>query len=66
MADKNMVPPANLNGISRPGRGMAAVKPKNFKGTLLRLWNLTVVPQKALLFSGTISDNLRWGTAGRQ
>lgn len=41
MADKNMVPPANLNGISRPGRGMAAVKPKNFKGTLLRLWNLT-------------------------
>ena len=36
------VPPQNLNGISRPGRmGANVVKPKNLKGTLLRLWNLT-------------------------
>lgn len=42
MSEKNTgVPPANLNGISRPGRSGAAVKPKNMKGTLLRLWKLT-------------------------
>lgn len=36
------VPPQNLNGISRPGRmGANVVKPKDLKGTLLRLWNLT-------------------------
>ena len=37
----NSVPPAHLNGISRPGRGMVVVKPKNLKGTLRRLWELT-------------------------
>lgn len=42
MAEKNsFVPPTDLNGISRPGRGKATVKPKNMKGTLLRLWRLT-------------------------
>lgn len=42
MADRNQaVPPANLNGISRPGRGGVVVKPKNMKGTLGRLWRLT-------------------------
>ena len=41
MADKNMTPPANLSGITRPGRGIVVVKPKDFKGTLHRLWRLT-------------------------
>lgn len=42
MAERNQaVPPANLNGISRPGRGGVVVKPKNMKGTLGRLWRLT-------------------------
>ncbi len=42
MAEKSAgVPPANLNGISRPGRGAVVVKPKNMKGTLRRLWRLT-------------------------
>mgnify|MGYP002511927201 CR=1 FL=1 len=42
MAERNAgVPPANLNGISRPGRGGVVVKPKNMKGTLGRLWELT-------------------------
>ena len=38
---KGMAPPANLTGISRPGRGGVVVKPKNMKGTLTRLWQLT-------------------------
>lgn len=42
MAEKNQaVPPANINGISRPGRGGVVVKPKNMKGTLGRLWRMT-------------------------
>ena len=41
MAAINNVPPAQMNGISRPGRGMIVVKPKNMKGTLARLWALT-------------------------
>lgn len=42
MAERNQaVPPSNLNGISRPGRGGVVVKPKNMRGTLRRLWNLT-------------------------
>lgn len=42
MAERNQVaPPANLNGISRPGRGGVVVKPKNMKGTLGRLFRLT-------------------------
>lgn len=42
MADKKFeAPPANINGISRPGRGRAVVKPKDLKGTTLRLWKLT-------------------------
>ncbi|MGB4140337.1 MAG: hypothetical protein WBK98_03380, partial [Limnochordia bacterium] len=36
------IPPSNLSGITRPGRGgMVVVKPKNMKGTLARLWELT-------------------------
>lgn len=42
MSEKNAgIPPANINGISRPGRGGVTLKPKNMKNTLLRLWNLT-------------------------
>lgn len=42
MAEKNQTAPfANLNGISRPGRGGVVVRPKNMKGTLGRLWCLT-------------------------
>ncbi len=49
MAEKGgAVPPANLNGISRPGRGRAVVKPKNMKGTLGRLWRLTRGQRKGL------------------
>lgn len=36
---KNMTPPANNFG--RAGRNAPVVKPKNMKGTLLRLWQLT-------------------------
>lgn len=42
------VPPANPGGISRPGRGGVVVKPKNMKGTLLRLWELTKGQRKGL------------------
>lgn len=49
MAEKNgYAPPANLNGISRPGKGRAVVKPKNMKGTLVRLWKLTKGKRKGL------------------
>ncbi len=48
MAERGGVPPANLNGISRPGRGKAVVKPKNMKGTLVRLWKLTKGQRKGL------------------
>lgn len=41
-------PPQNLSGISRPGRGMQVVKPKNLKGTLKRLWDLTTEKRKGL------------------
>ena len=41
-------PPANMSGISRPGRGMQVVKPKNLKGTLKRLWDLTAGHRKGL------------------
>lgn len=42
MAEKNQTAPfANLNGISRPGRGGVVARPKNMKGTLGRLWCLT-------------------------
>lgn len=41
MAGNMSTPPQNMNGIQRPSRGMVVVKPKNFKGTLIRLWNLT-------------------------
>lgn len=42
MAERNpSVPPANVNGISHPGRGGVVVKPKNMKGTLARLIRLT-------------------------
>ncbi|MGN0299212.1 MAG: ABC transporter ATP-binding protein, partial [Lachnospiraceae bacterium] len=46
--DKNTgIPPANLNGISRPGRGIV-VKPKDMRGTLTRLWGLTKGQRKGL------------------
>lgn len=48
MANNNAAPPDNLNGISRPGRGTVVVKPKNLKGTLLRLWALTKGHRKGL------------------
>lgn len=49
MADKNSgIPPANLNGISRPGRGGITVKPKDMHGTLSRLWQLTAGQRKGL------------------
>lgn len=42
MSDKKTgIPPTNINGISRPGRGTVVVKPKNMMGTLMRLWDLT-------------------------
>lgn len=42
MANEPMsIPPKNMNGIGRPGRGMEVVKPKDLKGSLLRLWQLT-------------------------
>ncbi len=42
MANEPMsIPPKNMNGIGRPGRGMEVVKPKDLKGSLLRLWKLT-------------------------
>ena len=49
MAEKSGgMPPVNLNGISRPGRGGVFVKPKNMKGTLRRLWRLTEGQRKGL------------------
>lgn len=49
MSEKNTgIPPANSNGISRPGRGGVVVKPKNMKGTLARLWGLTKGKRKGL------------------
>lgn len=49
MSDKStFVPPENLNGISRPGRAKAVVKPKDMKGTLRRLWTLTKGQRKGL------------------
>jgi ATP-binding cassette, subfamily B, multidrug efflux pump len=45
MADKSLPPPAGMPGIGGPGRGAMrgrpAVKPKDLKGTLRRLWLLT-------------------------
>ncbi|MCI9143135.1 MAG: ABC transporter ATP-binding protein [Lachnospiraceae bacterium] len=56
---KGYVPPANPSGISRPGRGGVVVKPKNMKGTLGRLWQLTKGHRKGLgwilLLSGLAS-----------
>jgi len=49
MADKNTsIPPSNINGISRPGRGRVVIKPKNMKGTLQRLYQLTEGQRKGL------------------
>ena len=50
MADSRTTatPPQNLSGIQRPGRGMQVVKPKNLKGTLKRLWDLTRGKRKGL------------------
>lgn len=43
--DKNMVTPPSQIGR---GRGIPAVKPKNMKGTLIRLWKLTKGHRKGL------------------
>ena len=48
MADKFSTPPQNMNGIQRPGRGMVVVKPKNMKGTLMRLVEITRGHRKGL------------------
>lgn len=49
MSERNTsVPPANLNGIQRIGRGMIVEKPKNMKSTLSRLWKLTRGQRKGL------------------
>ncbi|MBO5032243.1 MAG: ABC transporter ATP-binding protein [Lachnospiraceae bacterium] len=49
MSEKNTgLPPANINGISRPGRGGVTVKPKNMKSTLLRLFELTKGKRRGL------------------
>lgn len=49
MSEKDRaIPPANLNGISRPGKGGVVVKPKNMKGTLARLWHLTKGQRRGL------------------
>ena len=57
--NKEYVPPRNPGGISRPGRGGVVVKPKNMKGTLGRLWQLTRGHRKGLgwifLLSGLAS-----------
>lgn len=45
MADRFSPPPA---GPGRAGRGRPAVKPKDMKGTLLRLWELTRGQKKGL------------------
>lgn len=39
--DAKYTPPQNQNGIRPMSRTMVVVKPKNFKGTLYRLWVLT-------------------------
>ena len=33
-------PPSNLSGIARPSKGLVVVKPKDMRGTLMRLWQL--------------------------
>ncbi|MCQ2770570.1 MAG: ABC transporter ATP-binding protein/permease [Clostridia bacterium] len=48
MANNYSTPPSNMNGIQRPGRGMVVVKPKNLKGTLIRLWKTTAGHRKGL------------------
>ena len=30
-------PPSNLSGIARPSKGLVVVKPKDMRGTLMRL-----------------------------
>ena len=48
MNGRNATPPQNINGITRPGRGIVVVKPKDMKGTLARLWRLTKGNRKGL------------------
>lgn len=60
MSEKNTgIPPANINGIARFGKGGAVVKPKNMKSTLIRLFELTKGKRKGLgwilLLSGLAS-----------
>ena len=57
--DKNVAPPSQ--GAGRIQRGMPGVKPRNMKGTLLRLWDLTKGHRKGLgwilAFSGLASGS---------
>ena len=50
MADRNTaVPPSNMGSVSRAARGVV-VKPKDLRGTLLRLWKLTCGHRQGLGF----------------
>ncbi len=50
MADNKYtnMPPQNMNGVARPNRGMVVVKPKNMRGTLRRLVDITKGHRKGL------------------
>lgn len=48
MANSNMTPPPASSGGSRGGIRQPAVKPRDLKGTLLRLWKLTKGSRKGL------------------
>lgn len=49
MSENNRnLPPANLGGIGRMNRGRVVEKPKNMKGTLRRLWEVTSGSRKGL------------------
>ena len=49
MADRSFTPPPRTGGIARGlARGKPVVKPKNLRGTMLRLWKLTRGSRKGL------------------
>ena len=61
MADKNMTPPP----MNRNGRGpmfRPREKPKNLKGTLLRLWSLTKGQRKGLALPQVIPPCPCWAS----
>lgn len=57
--NSSSLPPQNMRGISRPGRGMVVVKPKDLRGSVKRLISLTKGHRKGLsivlLLSGLAS-----------